>query len=225
MVNGTQVADTSFAMLLSQQLNADVYNVEQIHHGKRRTPHSPFAGAHFFSADVALTFESMRQATSDARLVVEHVLAQHCYREVGMFGVSLGGSISMIVGCLEPRLDWVVPVVSHLDIADVVRATPVGVKSRRQLEKWGVSMDELSRVNDVLLGWLRPAIPPENLLLMPAAQDMCMRPEAVHRLLERWPGVQATWLPGGHIGSVLKVAGQLSQIRSRIDALGRSRAA
>jgi hypothetical protein len=218
MVQGAQLADASFAMLLSRQLDADVYNVQQVHHGCRQIPTSPYAGARFFSADVALTFEAVRQAVSDARTVVNHVLALSAYDEVGMLGVSLGGSISLITACREPRLSWVVPVVSHLDIADTVRRAPIAVRARRQLEAWGVSMDELSRTNRALLGWLSPAIAPERLLLVPAKHDLCMRPEAVQSLLDRWTGVAATWLPGGHISSVLSLGARLPMIRTLIDA-------
>lgn len=225
MVDGAHLADSTFALWISQQLDADVFAVEQVHHGSRKMAISPYGGAHFFSADVAMTFESMRQAASDARLVVDHVLDLGWYDEVGMLGVSLGGAIALIVACHEPRLDWVVPVVSHLNIADTVHHAPIAVRARRQLQSWGVSMSELRRVNDALLGWLEPALPRERILMMPARRDLCMRAVEVERLLLRWPGVRANWLPGGHISSVMSLAVQMPRMRSLLQFDGPMRAA
>jgi hypothetical protein len=219
MVRGAQAADTSFSLLLSQRLDCDIFNVQQVHHGLRQIPGSPYDGAYFMSADVALTFEAFRQAVMDARVVVDYLLNSGQYDEVGLFGVSLGGAVSTLVACLEPRLNWVVPVVSHIDIADAVRHAPVALHARRQFERWGVSMGELSRINETLIGWLEPVIDRERLLLVPGELDLVMRPDAVRRQLAKWPGVPSIWLPGGHISSVLSIAMHLPKIRAHLHSL------
>jgi hypothetical protein len=220
MVAGAEMADSSFAALLSRQLDCDVYNVEQVHHGRRQIPGSVYHGIHFFSADLAMTFEAMRQAVVDARTVVRYLVDSGEYDEVGVVGVSLGAAMATLTACLEPELSWAVPIVGHINIADAVRHAPVARHSRALLRKFGVSLDELERLNDVLAhGWLSPAIERERMLLVPATRDTCMRPHVVREQLARWRGVQAMWLDGGHITGLLRLGKRFPEVREYIDAL------
>lgn len=220
MAEGTGWLDHGFAKLISQKLDSDVYSLEQVHHGLRQLPGSRFAGAHFFSADIARTFESLRQAVSDARSLANYLETLGTYDEVGIVGVSLGGTIATICACLNTNLAWCVPVVSHIDIADAVRHAPIAAHSRAQLRQFGVSLAELDRLNQALLSeWLRPAIDGERLFLIAGRRDICMRSRVVERQLERWPGVRCTWVDGGHITSLLKLGPHLAQARAHIDAL------
>ncbi len=59
MVAGAKVVDSSFAARLSKQLECDVFNVQQVHHGERQIPESVYHGVHFFSADLSLSVEAI----------------------------------------------------------------------------------------------------------------------------------------------------------------------
>jgi hypothetical protein len=220
MVAGAEIADASFAAVLSKQLDCDVFNIQQVHHGRRQIPRSIYHGVHFFSADLVMTFESIRQAVIDARTVVQYLLASGEYDEVGLVGVSLGAAMATITSCFEPDLSWAVPIVGHIDIADAVEHAPVAAFSRRKLRDWGVTMEELKRLNDVLAtGWLTPALEHKRLLLVPGVHDTCMRADAVRRQLARWPEAQVMWLEGGHITGLLTLKWRFPEIRAFIDSL------
>jgi hypothetical protein len=220
MVAGAELADSSFAALVSKQLDCDVYNVQQVHHGLRQIPGSIYHGVHFFSADLALTFEAIRQAVLDARTVVQYLLASGEYDEVGVMGVSLGAAMATLTSCFESELSFAIPIVGHIDIADAVRHAPVAAESRRLLKKFGVTLDELERLNHVLAtGWVKPAIEHKRMLMVPADRDTCMRPVAMRAQLARWPGVEAMWLQGGHITGLLQLRRRFPEIREYIDAL------
>jgi hypothetical protein len=220
MVAGAEFADSSFAAFLSKQLDCDVYNVQQVHHGERQIPGSVYHGVHFFSADLSLTFEAIRQAVLDARTVVRYLLTSGQYDEVGVIGVSLGAAMATLTSCFEPELSFAIPIVGHIDIADAVRHAPVAAESRRLLRKFGVSLDELARLNHVLAtGWVKPAIEHERMLLVPADRDTCMRPAAMRAQIERWAGVREMWLEGGHITGLLKLGKRFPEIREFVDGL------
>jgi hypothetical protein len=220
MVAAVEAADSSFAALLSKQLDCDVYNVEQVHHGRRQIPGSVYHGVHFFSADLAMTFEAMRQAVMDARTVVRYLVDSGEYDEIGVVGVSLGGAMATMTACFEPELSWALPIVAHINISDAVRHAPVAAHSRKLLRKFGVPLEELERLNDVLaLKWVEPAIEAERMLLIPATRDTCMRPHIVREQISRWRGVQAMWLDGGHITGLLKLNQRFPEVRAYIDAL------
>ncbi len=218
MAEGMGWVDLGFSKVLARTLDADVYNLEQVHHGRRRSPGARFAGAHFFSADVARTLESVRQAVCDARTLVRYLESTGEYEEVGVLGLSLGGTVATICACLEP-LAWCVAALAHLEIPDAVRHAPIAAHSRKQLREFGVSLDELDRLNYSLLSrWLEP-VDPERLFLIAGRRDICMRAETVERQLARWSGVRCTWVDGGHITSMLRLHPHLVAVRARIDAL------
>lgn len=219
MAEGIGTIDLGVAALIARKFACDVYNLEQAHHGRRRLTGSAFSGAHFFSADVARTFESLRQAVNDARALARYLRATGAYDEVGMLGISLGGSIATICACHEPSLAWCIAVLAHIDIADAVHHAPIAAVSRRQLEGLGVSLEELARLNRALLSdWLAP-VRAERLLLIAGKRDLCMRPAVVERQVERWPGVHCSWIEGGHITSLFKLGRHLTQARVQLDAL------
>ncbi len=220
MAEGAGVFDLGMSALLAKRLGCDVYNVEQVHHGRRRVRGSRYHGAHFFSADIARTVESLRQAVSDARALARYLDALPDYDEVGVVGVSLGGSVATICACVEPTFAWSVPVVAHIDIADAVKHAPIAATSRKHLRSFGVSLDELSRINEALLyDWLEPPRERMRLFMLAGRRDICMRAEAVQRQLQRWEGVHCEWVEGGHITSVFMLGRHLAKVRTHIDAL------
>lgn len=220
MIPGAQAPDSAFAAMLSRKLDCDVYNVEQVHHGRRQVPYSPYHGLHFFTADMAFSFEALRQAVIDARTVIRYLLASGQYDDVGLVGISLGGAIATVAACLEPDLTFALPIVSHIDIADALRHAPAAAHIRHMLNRFGVTFDELARLNHVLAtSWLEPAIERERMVFMPATRDAYMRPEALYRQVERWPGVKVRWLEGGHITGLLQLGDAFDEVRPYLDAL------
>jgi hypothetical protein len=156
----------------------------------------------------------------DARTVVRHLLTCGEYDEVGVVGVSLGAAMATLTACFESELAFAIPIVGHINISDAVRHAPVAAESRRWLKRFGVSLDELERLNHVLAtGWVTPAIEHQRMLLLPAKRDTCMRPSAMREQIERWTGVNALWLEGGHITGLLHLGKRFAEIREFVDGL------
>ena len=63
--------------------------------------------------------------------------------EVGVTGISLGGSITMVLACLDPAPDYIVPIVSHLYLSEAVEEAPILWRMKTDLEHFGVGREKL----------------------------------------------------------------------------------
>ena len=104
---------------LYDALEADVLHIQLPFHGSRNPRGSLFHGELYWTADLVRSLEAVRQSCFDARALVAWLRAQG-YEEVGVTGISLGGSITMVMACLPEPPDYIVPIVSHLYLAEVV---------------------------------------------------------------------------------------------------------
>ncbi len=215
MQPGSLLDDFYFGPLYASRLDCDVYCLQLAHHGRRQLPDSRYDGSLFVSADLAMTWEAIRQSVLDARTVLQYVLNLRRYDQVGLSGISLGGSLSMLCAGLDPRWSWVMPVVGHIDVSDVVAHAPIMHGVRRELRRFGIPLAELRRLSHALvLDRLDPAIPPQRICALPADRDLFQRPEAVHAQLERWPGMRCRWLRGGHISALVALPLVLDELKA-----------
>lgn len=74
----------------------------------------------FPGADPRLDVEGFRQAVLDLRSLVGFLL-ERGHERVGVIGMSLGGYLTALSATLEPRLDFVVPVIPLSSLADFAR--------------------------------------------------------------------------------------------------------
>ena len=157
---------------LDEALDADVLHVQLPFHGARNPKSALFLGEFFWSADLVRSMEAVRQSCIDARTLLAWLRSQG-YTEVGVTGISLGGSITMVLACVEPPPDYIVPIVSHIQLAEAVEEAPILWRMKADLERFGVDRARREEIFRRLgLGTMKPVLPPERQLWIMARDDV-----------------------------------------------------
>lgn len=196
---GSWAEETTLFRKWSAELGVDLAHVALPFHGARKPPSALFSGEFFWTADLVRTVEGVRQAVCDVRAAVCW-LREQGYSQVGVTGLSLGGAITMLVGCLEPSPDYIAPIIAHLQLGDVVERAPILWRMKRDLERWGY--DEADRRALLAsLGWhaYEPALPPERQLWIQARDDVYIDAELAVRQWRAWQRPEILWIEGGHM--------------------------
>src|SRR5262249_34581167 len=121
---GPWVEETTLLPVLFRELDTDVAHVQLPFHGKRNPKGALFHGEYFWSADLVRSIEALRQSVIDVRSAMAYFRLQG-YERIGITGISLGGSIAMLMACLLPLPDYIVPIIAHLDLGDAVENAPI----------------------------------------------------------------------------------------------------
>jgi pimeloyl-ACP methyl ester carboxylesterase len=207
---------------LYEALGVDVLHVQLPFHGSRNPKSALFHGEFFWSADLVRSFEAVRQSCIDARTLVAWLRAQG-YDEVGITGISLGGSITMMLACLDPVPDYVVPIVSHLHLAEAVEEAPILWRMKSDLERFGVDKarraDIFARIG---LGSLRPKLAPERQLWIMARDDVYIAASLVEEQWREWGRPPIEWIPGGHMTFPLSLPRIVERTREYHEGLRRA---
>lgn len=183
----------------ARELDVDIVHVSLPFHGRRNPRGALFSGEYFWTADLVRSVEGIRQAICDTRSIMGY-LRRAGYEHVGVTGISLGGSIVMLLACLTPLPDYIVPIVAHLELGDAVEDAEILWRTKQDLERWGVHEAERRRLFSRLgFDRARPLLPPERQLWIEAEKDGHIDPALVRKQWEAWqrPGIH--WIPGGHM--------------------------
>ncbi len=211
---GPWVEEAVLLPKLYDTLAADVLHVQLPFHGTRNPKSALFHGEFFWSADLVRSVEAVRQSCMDARTLMAWLRAQG-YTEVGVTGISLGGSITMVLACLEPTPDYIVPIVSHLQLAEAVEDAPILWRMKADLERFGV--DRVRR-EDIFrrlgLGTMKPVLPPERQLWIMARDDVYIAAPLVEAQWHAWGEPPIEWIPGGHMTFPLSLGRIVDRTRS-----------
>jgi pimeloyl-ACP methyl ester carboxylesterase len=219
---GPWVEETLLLPKLDHALDADVLHVQLPFHGSRNPETALFHGEFFWSADLVRSIEAVRQSCMDARTLVTWLRSQG-YSEVGVTGISLGGSIAMLLACFAPTPDYVVPILSHLQLAEAVEEAPILWRMKADLERFGV---DRARRRDIFrrlgLGTLKPTLSPERQLWIMARDDMYIAAPLVEKQWHAWGEPPIEWIPGGHMTFPLYLRRIVDRTRSFHASLQRS---
>jgi hypothetical protein len=202
-----------FLPRLYNELGADIMNLQLPFHGSRNPRSALFHGEFFWTADLVRSFEAMRQSCMDARTAVMWLRAQG-YTEVGVAGISMGGSIAMLLACLEPPPDYIVPIIGHLQISEVLEKAPIFGRMKSDLERFGVDRARREEIFGRLgLEQLKPRLEPERQLWIMARDDVYIDAELVERQWREWGRPPIEWLPGGHMTFAVSLPRIMRRIR------------
>jgi dienelactone hydrolase len=182
------------AKLLNRQgLNAAM--IELPYHGRRR-PRRADAPHNFISHDLAQTLAAARQALTDTRALLAWLRAQGA-PALGVWGVSLGGWLTGLLACHEPRLGFaaLLTPVPRMDLA--IAQLPFCEPIRRGLEGGTLRLDALN------LRSHRPVIAPDRLLLIESRHDAFVPAETIEELWRQWGQPEIWREPHGHISVLL----------------------
>ncbi len=151
----------------------------------------------FISEDLFCTVQAARQSICDVRSFIAWLSAQGC-KQIGLWGVSLGGWISGLILCHESLVDigvLVVPI-TRLDLA--VEKLDFCAPLRRSLEN--VQFD-FEKVN---LRSYRPKTAAGKLLFIEAVHDLFADRNAIDELADSWrPEI---WrIQHGHISALFSL--------------------
>jgi pimeloyl-ACP methyl ester carboxylesterase len=210
---GPWVEEAVLLPKLDHALDADVLHVQLPFHGTRNPASARFHGEYFWSGDLVRTIEAVRQSCVDARTLVAWLRSQG-YDEVGVTGISLGGSIAMLLACLPPVPDYIVPIVSHLQLAEAVEDAPILWRMKADLERFGVDRAQRESIFRRLgLGALRPLLPPERQLWIMALDDVYIAAPLVEKQWHAWGEPPIEWIAGGHMTFPLSLARLVERTR------------
>jgi len=197
----------------------DLAHVSLPFHGVRKPRGALFSGEFFWTADLVRTVEAIRQAVHDARSAVRWLRDQG-YERIGVTGISLGGAIAMLLACVEPTPDYVIPIIAHLQLVDAVEQAGILWRMRHDLEQWGVGEAE-RRALFGRLGWAdyRPVLPPERQLWIQAREDGYIDARLAEKQHVEWGEPPILWIEGGHMTFPLHVEELTQRIRRFTDEM------
>ncbi len=184
---------------LFRELGLDVYFFVQPFHGLRRPSSSRFNGELHPSTDLVRTNEGFIQTCQDLRALIGAIIERRG-APVGMMGSSLGGYTAALIASIEPRLDFVVPIMAPASMATLMWDHGAGDPFRLQAERTGMTRERFHHA------WAlhsplsyQPRVPWERRLIVAADADILVTPDHVDALWEHWQRPRRFTFAGGHI--------------------------
>ncbi|MFO0548085.1 MAG: alpha/beta fold hydrolase [Polyangiaceae bacterium] len=221
---GPWVEEASFLPRLSEELDVDILHVQLPFHGSRNPRSALFHGEFFWSADLVRTIEAVRQSVHDVRTLMAWLRSPEIgYKQVGVTGLSLGGSITMMLACLEPTPDYVMPIIAHTQLDEALEEASILWRMRSDLERFGVGREERARLFRRLgISDMRPVLAPRRQLWIPARDDQYITARLVERQWRAWGEPPIEWLPGGHMTFPLAVNQVVARMKTFLRTLPES---
>jgi pimeloyl-ACP methyl ester carboxylesterase len=210
---GSWAEETTLFRKWAKELDTDIVHVALPFHGSRKPREALFSGEFFWTADLVRSMEGVRQAVCDTRSVMAWLRAQG-YSRIGVTGISLGGAITMLLGCVEPLPDFIVPIISHLELESAVEEAPILWRMKQDLERWGVDAQQRKDLFRRLgLSSYRPVLAPERQLWIQAREDVYIDALLAEAQWRHWGEPPVLWIDGGHMTFPLHI----DAITRRID--------
>jgi hypothetical protein len=176
-----------------------VYFFVQPFHGERKPLEARFSGQLHPSTDLVRTNEGFIQTCQDLRALLAAIIERRG-APVGMMGSSLGGYTSALIASLDPRLDFVVPIMAPASMAGLMWDHGEGDPFRRHAERRRHDPRALPpRLGPPLAAHYQPKVPWERRLIVGAADDILVRPVDVDVLWDHWQRPRRFTFTGGHI--------------------------
>lgn len=199
--------------LFSREMDVDVALVQLPFHGRRFARGQLFGGEFFWSADLVRSLEAVRQSVFDVRAAMAYFRALG-YEEVGIAGISLGGSIAMLTACLDPTPDYIIPIISHLELVEAIEEAEILWRMKADLQAFGLDAQARRDLfTRLALYETKPLLAPERQLWLAAGEDRFLTKGGVEQQWERWGRPPIEWLTGGHMTFMFDAPKMLRRMR------------
>jgi dienelactone hydrolase len=219
---GPWIEEATYLPRLYDALGVDVLHVQLPFHGTRNPKGALFHGEYFLTGDLVRSIEALRQSCIDARTAVAWLRSQG-YTQVGVTGISFGGSIAMLLACLDPTPEYIVPVCGHLQLADALEDAPILWRMKADLERFGVDREQRKRImSELALTSMKPLVPPERQQWIMARDDVYIDAALVTRQWDAWGRPPIDWIPTGHMTFPLSLPRIVERTRQFYSTLPRS---
>lgn len=211
---GSWVEEATLLPIWYRDLGVDVAHVQLPFHGRRRPSGQLFHGEWFWTADLVRSLESVRQAVMDVRTIMAW-FRELGYEEVGVTGLSLGGCIAMLLACVEPLPDYVIPMIAHLELTDAIEEAPILWRMKDDLERFGIDKARRREIfARVPLSTAAPKLPNDKQLWVAAREDAYLKAGLVEQQWKRWGEPPILWIPGGHMTFPLAMGEIVTRMKS-----------
>jgi dienelactone hydrolase len=215
----TIVEELTLLSGMASALGMEILHLQPPYHGRRTPRGSAYGGERFWSADVVRSFEAIRQTLFDARTLLS-IMLDESPTPVGVAGLSLGGAFSAVLTCLEPRFDFTVPLIGHMDMGALLRDAPVLSAMRKDLAAFGWTPKEFGNFF-TRIDWdeLTPVVPTDRILLFGAENDRFFDPDVLRAMWQRWGQPRIYWYPTTHMGFIPHLPGAILRMRDFVHGL------
>jgi pimeloyl-ACP methyl ester carboxylesterase len=186
----------------ARHLNSLGWNAAFLHlpfHYSRR-PRGYLNGELCFTSDLVRTAESLRQAVIELRQLLEW-LRETGVTEFGIIGASYGGWVGSLTASLERDLRFVALLAPMANAEHAVFDGPTSRTIRRQLERKGVTRDQVARHARLHSPLVRPPLVDGANIVIAAGDDdrLVVLPDLI-ALRDAWPGATLLRVPQAHFG-------------------------
>ena len=166
-------------------------------HGSRKP--SRLSGEEFLNFDLMNAVHGLSQAAWDIRSLLGWIRDQDP-TGIGLFGVSLGGYTTALVGALESDLDLALAGIPVSDFVGLFRHHAPHHVHLRAIEHRVLdgTAEEVHRVVSPLA--MAPVVPPGARAVFAGLGDRLAPPDQAHRLITHWDQPETLWYPGNHVG-------------------------
>jgi pimeloyl-ACP methyl ester carboxylesterase len=215
----TLIEELVYLSTLALYLGVEIVQLQPAHHGRRTTGEARLGGEFFWSADLVRSVEALRQTLLDARSLLAW-MQQDDDRPVGVMGLSLGGALTSMLTCLEPRFAFSIPLIGHMDLEALIADAPVMAGTRRDLRRFGwTRRDFAAFAHDIAWQELHSVLPPERIRIFAASDDRFFDPVVVERMWRDWGEPPIYWYPCSHMGFLPYVPDVAGRVRSFLASL------
>jgi hypothetical protein len=215
----TVLEELALLATMARTLDMEVVQLQPPYHGRRKPRSSRLDGELYWTADLVRSIESLRQTLLDARTLLACLHAESP-GPVDVAGLSLGGTLTAILTCLEPRFAFSTPFIAHMDLGAMVADAPVLAGMRDDLGRFGWSpADFAAFVARMQWSRLEPMIPSERIHLFASDDDHFFRPELVTEMWRRWGEPAIQWYPGSHMAFISHLPDVVGRLRDFVGGL------
>ncbi len=185
--------------------------VKMPYYGERRDPNSPIR---MVSTNPAETVAGMTQAVKDIRYAVAWLGAQDEVdsKQIGIFGISLGGIMASLTATAEPRLTKICPVLAGGDLNKILSETQERhiLAAKKTWTDEGHSLAELTELMKTVDPCTYAAsVKGRQVLMLNAKNDEIIPRQCTDSLWEAFGRPQICWYDCGHYTAIFHIADAL----------------